>query len=141
MVVTKRPTKRRHSDRHLFATRERRSDKYVRIALEINSLAFSDLRSFIDAAAALGEAKNINGAHWELEIGCLTELMAEQDGPLLLFDNITGYRKGFRIATNVLATPRRFALALGLPTELPKLEILRAWREKLRGLKPFPPTE
>jgi UbiD family decarboxylase len=67
--------------------------------------------------------------------------MAEQNGPLLLFDNIPGYRKGFRIATNVLATPRRFALALGLPTELPKLEILRAWREKLRGLKPFPPTE
>ncbi|HZA53890.1 MAG TPA: UbiD family decarboxylase, partial [Candidatus Udaeobacter sp.] len=83
----------------------------------------------------------IDGAHWDLEIGCLTELMAEQNGPLLLFDNIPGYRKGFRIATNVLATPRRFALALGLPTELPKLEILRAWREKLRGLKPFPPTE
>ena len=104
-------------------------------------MAFSDLRSFIDAAAALGEAKNINGAHWELEIGCLTELMAEQDGPLLLFDNITGYRKGFRIATNVLATPRRFALALGLPIDSPKLEILKIWREKIHGLKAFAPVE
>src|SRR5687768_10603967 len=141
MVVTKRPTKLRHSDRHLLATRERSSDKYVRIALEINSLAFSDLRSFIDAAAALGEAKNINGAHWELEIGCLTELMAEQDGPLLLFDNIPGHPKGFRVVTNVIATPRRFALALGLPTDSPKLEILKIWREKIRGLKAFAPVE
>jgi UbiD family decarboxylase len=104
-------------------------------------MAFSDLRGFIDAAASLGEAKNINGAHWNLEIGCLTELMAEQDGPLLLFDNIPGYPKGFRIATNVLATPRRFALALGLPTDSPKLEILKIWREKLRGLKSFAPVE
>jgi UbiD family decarboxylase len=104
-------------------------------------LAFSDLRSFIDAAAALGEAQNINGAHWELEIGCLTELMAEQDGPLLLFDNIPGYPKGFRVVTNGIATPRRFALALGLPTDSPKLEILKIWREKIRGLKAFAPVE
>jgi UbiD family decarboxylase len=104
-------------------------------------MAFADLRGFIDAAAALGETKNINGAHWHLEIGCLTELMAEQEGPLLLFDDIPGYPKGFRIATNVLATARRFALALGLPTDSPKLEILKNWREKIRGLKAFAPVE
>ena len=96
-------------------------------------MAFSDLRTFIEAAGDIGEAKTVDGAHWNLEIGCLTELMAEQEGPLLLFDNIPGYPKGFRIATNVLATARRFALALGLPTELPKLEILEGWREKNDG--------
>ena len=67
--------------------------------------------------------------------------MAEQDGPLLLFDNIVDYPKGFRIATNVLASPRRFALALGLPTDAPKLEILKTWRNKIRDLKPFAPVE
>jgi UbiD family decarboxylase len=103
-------------------------------------MAFPDLRSFIDAAASIGEARTIENAHWDLEIGCLTELMAEQEGPLLLFDRITGYPKGFRIATNVLATPKRFALALGLSPDLPKLQILKAWREKIRGLKPFPPA-
>lgn len=104
-------------------------------------MAFGDLRGFIDAAAALDQAQNINGAHWNLEIGCLTELMAEQEGPLLLFDHIPGYPKGFRIATNVLATPRRFALALGLPTDSAKLEILKIWREKIRGLKALAPVE
>lgn len=103
-------------------------------------MAFPDLRSFIDAASSIGEARTIENAHWNLEIGCLTELMAEQDGPLLLFDRISGYPKGFRVATNVLATPRRFALALGLSPDLPKLEILKAWREKIRSLKPFPPA-
>jgi len=103
-------------------------------------MAFADLRSFIDAAASIGEARTIENAHWDLEIGCLTELMAEQEGPLLLFDRIAGYPKGFRIVTNVLATPKRFALALGLSPDLSKLEILKAWREKIRGLKPFPPA-
>ena len=78
-------------------------------------MAFADLRAFIDGAARIGEMKVIEGADWNLEIGCLTELMAEQEGPLLLFDNIVGYPKGFRIVTNAIATPRRFALALGLP--------------------------
>src|SRR5262249_61350747 len=103
-------------------------------------MAFSDLRTFIKAAADIGEAKTVHGAHWNLEIGCLTELMAEQEGPLLLFDSISGYPKGFRIATNVLATARRFALALGLPTELPKLEILKAWRGENPKLKTFSPV-
>ena len=104
-------------------------------------MAFHDLRAFIDAVAAIGEAKTIEGAHWNLEIGCLTELIAERDGPLLLFDSIPGYQKGFRIVTNAIATPRRFALALGLSPNLPKLEILQAWRQKLRDLKPFAPME
>jgi UbiD family decarboxylase len=104
-------------------------------------MAFSDLRTFIAAANALGEVKAIDGAHWNLEIGCLTELMAERDGPLLLFDAIAGYPKGFRIATNIIATPRRCALALGLATEAPKLEILQSWREKTHRLKPLPPVQ
>ena len=104
-------------------------------------MAFTDLRTFIDGAARIGELKVIDGAHWNLEIGCLTELMAEQEGPLLLFDKIVDYPAGFRIATNALATPRRFALALGLPTDVPKLEILKAWRNKIRDLKPFAPVE
>jgi UbiD family decarboxylase len=104
-------------------------------------MAFNDLRQFIDATTLIGETKVIDGAHWNLEIGCLTELMAEQDGPLLVFDNISGYPKGFRIATNVLATARRFALALGLPADSSKLAILTAWRDKIRSLKPFSPVE
>ena len=39
-------------------------------------MPFPDLRSFIDGAQRIGELKVIDGADWNLEIGCLTELMA-----------------------------------------------------------------
>ena len=85
-----------------------------KLGMEFDIMAFTDLRTFIDGAARIGELKQIDGADWNLEIGCLTELMAEQEGPLLLFDNITGYPKGFRIAANVLAT--RASLRSGFGT-------------------------
>lgn len=104
-------------------------------------MAFRDLREFIAAAEALGDVKLVKGAHWDLEIGCITELSAEQEGPILLFDAVPGYPDGFRIVTNFLATPRRFALALGLPHDLPKIETLKAWREKSRRLEYLAPVE
>jgi UbiD family decarboxylase len=104
-------------------------------------MAFPDLRTFIDAADRIGEMKKIDGAHWDLEIGCLTELMAEAEGPLLVFDSIQGYPKGFRVASNVLSSARRCALALGLPTDAPRMQMLDAWRKRIPTLKSFPPTD
>lgn len=104
-------------------------------------MPFRDLREFIEAAQAIGDLKLIKGAHWELEIGCITEMMAEQEGPILLFDAIAGYPEGFRIVTNFIGTPQRFALALGIPPDLSKMEILKAWREKGRALEYLPPVE
>ena len=104
-------------------------------------MAFKDLREFVDAAEALGEVKRLEGAHWDLEIGCITEMVAEQEGPMLLFDAIAGYPKGFRVAANPLGTAKRLALALGLPTDFSEMEILQAWREKNRSMRPFPPDE
>ena len=57
-----------------------------------------DLRIFIDEVRAAGELKEIAGAHWQLEIGALTELFAEQTPtPALLFDGIPDYPKGRRV--------------------------------------------
>jgi len=54
-------------------------------------MEFDDLRGFIEIAGALGEVKKIEKADWNLEIGALTEIEAENYGPLLVFDNIPGY--------------------------------------------------
>ena len=32
------------------------------------------------------EVRAVDGEDWNLEIGCLTELMAKKEGPALLFD-------------------------------------------------------
>ena len=84
-----------------------------KLGMEFDRMAFTDLRTFIDGAARIGELKQIDGADWNLEIGCLTELMAEQEGPLLLFDNIPGYPKGFRVLTCSTASPARLSASQG----------------------------
>ena len=102
---------------------------------------FDDLREFIEKAQAIGECRTLDGAHWDLEIGRIAELsLSVPDSPLLIFDNIPGYPKGFRIATNFLCSSRRVAMGLGLPMELTGLDLIRAWKEKVAASKPIPPV-
>ena len=106
--------------------------------------AFRDLRDFMDRLMReFGEyeVRGVDGAHWNLEIGCLTEMMAEKEGPALLFDNIVGYPKGFRVFTNFMGTAARCAVALGISPKLSKVEIIRAWKDKSKLLKFIPPKE
>lgn len=100
-----------------------------------------DLRDFIRAADRLGELKRVEGAHWDLELGAITELVAERKGPALLFDRIVGYPAGYRVLSNAFASPKRTALVLGIPPESSSLDMLKAWREKLTVLKLLPPVE
>ena len=94
-------------------------------------MAFADLRAFIDGAARIGEVKNIDGAHWHLEIGCLTELMAEQDGPLLVFDNIRSIiRAAFASPPMCSPAPAASRSRSACRLTFLKLEILKTWRNK-----------
>jgi len=104
---------------------------------------FDDLRGFLNILKSQGELKEISGADWDLEIGAITELLAsELPSPALLFDRIKGYSPGFRIATNLFATEQRSALVLRLPPDLRGLDLVKAWREKIRsGIKPIDPVE
>src|SRR3989337_518755 len=103
---------------------------------------FDDLREFIDKAQGLGECKIIEGAHWDVEIGRIAELsLSIPDSPLLIFDNIEGYPRGYRVAANPFTSSKRVALALGLPPELTGIDQVRVWRDKLSGIKPLPPVE
>jgi UbiD family decarboxylase len=107
------------------------------------SPTFKDLRSFVEACKEIGECKEIRGADWDREIGAITEAAAEllPHPPLLLFDEIKGYPKGFRMVTLPYGTHRRTALSLGLPTDKSKLELLRLMSRKMQEAKPIPPVE
>lgn len=101
-----------------------------------------DLRLFLDAAKGAGELREISGAHWNLEIGALTELFAERTPtPALLFDDIPGYPKGRRVLSNILFSPLRQALALGVADELRGIPLVQAVKAKLAELKPVAPLE
>ena len=104
---------------------------------------FGDLRAFISRVQEVDRLQLIEGADWNLEIGVLTELLCPTaDSPLLLFDDIKGYPRGYRVATNLISTERRFALATGLPLEAKGLDLVNAWRQKAKGeFTPIPPVE
>lgn len=99
-----------------------------------------DLRAFIRHLEAIGELRRVEGADWNLEIGAITELVDETHGPALLFDCIQGYPPGYRVTTNLIATPRRLAAALGFPLDSSNIELVCLLKNKLRELKPVPYT-
>ncbi|HEY7217437.1 MAG TPA: UbiD family decarboxylase, partial [Candidatus Binatia bacterium] len=108
----------------------------------ISSLAYKDLRGYLDAVDKLGELRVVNGADWDLEIGAITEIAARATHPkVVLFDNIKGHPKGFRVVTNPVCSAVTTALAFGLDPKLRGLDIIRAWKEKLGGQKPLKPLE
>src|SRR5919205_2414638 len=99
-------------------------------------MPFASLDDFIDAADAAGEAQFVEGADLELDVGGLTELSAERDGPMMVFDKFAGFPVGHRVCANAHRNLRRFALALDLPIDIHPLDLLRRWREKRAGAVP-----
>lgn len=92
----------------------------------------ANLREFIDAAAETGELETIRGADWDLEIGAITEIVAEQEaGPAVLFDEIKDYPAGFRILTNPFGSIERTKRAMNVDPNLSPLEAIDAWRSDI----------
>ena len=101
-----------------------------------------DLRAFTERLEQAGKLKEIRGAHWNLEIGALTEIAAESgEGSALLFDAIPDHPEGYRVLSNVLRSPESDALALGMPPDVRGRDVVRAVKGRLQNLKPIPPTE
>src|SRR5213078_177032 len=102
--------------------------------------SYDGFRSFIEDCRKIGEVIDINDADWDLEIGTLTEAVAEtiKDPSMLLFDRIKGYPPGFRVASLPMGSPRRVALIVGLPPDRPKLELVRMMARKISTVQIIP---
>jgi 4-hydroxy-3-polyprenylbenzoate decarboxylase len=102
---------------------------------------YQDLRQFIERVDQLGALRRVSGADPRFEIGGITEVAAGQaDCPALLFDDIKGHQRGFRVFTNATTNVQRAALALGLDPKLRPLDALKAWMEKRKTLRPLAPV-
>src|SRR5438045_5016510 len=104
---------------------------------------FRDLRDWLTRIEAMGELRVIRGARAEDEIGMATELAGRVHGtPALLFDEIPGYEKGFRVLSTGLGWFPRLALTLGLDPALTPEELVRAWQKRVsEGITPIPSIE
>src|SRR5580765_7744383 len=90
-------------------------------------LAFTDLREWMAEAEKLGELKTVLGASWEEEIGLATDVVVPpDDGPAVVFDEVPGSPKGFRVVINTFAGKRR-AMTFGFPHGLSKQELSDAY--------------
>ena len=90
------------------------------------NFAFEDLRGWVEETDRLGELRRVNGASWEEDIGMAAELLLRDgNAPAVLFDEIPGYPKGFRVLTNFYGG-KRMNMTMGFPTSLSKLELTDA---------------
>lgn len=103
-------------------------------------MGFIDLRDFLAHVDRLGMLRVVEGAHWDLEIGAISQMMQETDeNPVLLFDKIPGFPPGFRVLANHQDSPRKQAMVLRLPPQLSNLEIVRQMKERRRHANFIPP--
>ena len=103
-------------------------------------MEYQDLRDWIQIADEMGELKTLKGCDWNLEIGAITEIVAhKEDGPAVLFEDIKGYPKGYRVLSNSLSSRKRSALTLGLPAGETKMDFVKIWKDNYKKIKPIPP--
>lgn len=103
-----------------------------------------DLRGWLTRVEQMGELEKVDGADWDLELGCLTAMnWKRKTSPALLFNKIKDYPAGFRVLTSSTTTPGRVAMTLGLPRGLTGLPLLNAvsrrvleWEKKLKDFAP-----
>ena len=104
-------------------------------------MPYRDLREFISCLEKINELRIMEGVDWDLEIGTLTELNYEREGPALLFDQIKGYPRGYRVLSNAMDTLRRSLLYVELPLDLSVDLALDEYEKKLSSFRPIPPVE
>jgi 4-hydroxy-3-polyprenylbenzoate decarboxylase len=102
-------------------------------------IAYDDLREWLARAELLGEVRHVKGASWKEDIGLAAEaILREENGPCVVFDEIPGCPKGFRVLLNMFAGVRR-NMTLGFPDHLSKWELSDGFREAyLKEQKPIP---
>ncbi len=94
---------------------------------------YRDLREWITQADRLGEIRVVPGASWQEDIGMAAEIVQHSDnGPCVIFEDVPGCPKGFRVLTNFFGGKRK-NMTLGFSTGLNRLELSEAFLEHLSG--------
>ena len=90
-----------------------------------------DLRVWLSEVRKFGELRDVTGADWNLELGAISELNVKKDlPPALLFDEIAGYPKGWRVLTCSTSSPARLSSILRLPIQKTHKGLVEALRGK-----------
>jgi len=102
----------------------------------------ADLRELVARIERAGELARVSGADWNLEMGTLAEIVYREraaNPPALLFERIPGYPPGFRTLSGTTNSSRRLALTLGFPVPSSPLDVVRAYRDRMKSHRPIAP--
>src|SRR5262245_37809375 len=103
-------------------------------------MANPDLRDWLAELDAAGVLRRVSGAERMEEIGGIVDIYQRQTGrPTLLFDDIPGYPRGYRVAANILMGVKQIAITLGLPADSTEMDLVKHWRRLLVDGTSFPP--
>src|SRR5256885_4639134 len=99
-----------------------------------------DLREFLSRIERAGELLKVPGARWNLELGTLAESVNERpDVPAVLFEDVPYYPRGLRVLSGSTNSMRRLAITLGFPVPGHPLDVVRAYRDRMKTHRPIPP--
>ena len=96
-------------------------------------------------SSGAGSLRTSASAHWDRELGAVTEVLYRQKvekSPMLLFDDIPDYAKGYRCAYGMFGSPYRLSLVLGMEPSFSdnRKEMLDHFRKHTKkGFKRVPP--
>jgi len=105
-------------------------------------MGYKDLREWLEKTEEIGQLKKIENASWDLEMGAITELLYREGTgvpPAVLFDQVPGYPDGFSALFGITCSVERMALTLGLPKAQSGIDLVRAYRDRLKDFQPIPP--
>ncbi|HEX9077628.1 MAG TPA: UbiD family decarboxylase [Anaerolineae bacterium] len=102
-------------------------------------MAFNNLREWLTQVDGMGELRNVSEASRDEDIGRITEMLHHtDDAPAVLFDDIEGYPRGYRIVVNANGARRRLALTLGLPVDISGPDLMKRFTDMVENNKPLP---
>ncbi|MQA04985.1 MAG: UbiD family decarboxylase [Streptosporangiales bacterium] len=91
-----------------------------------------DLRAWLEHMRSRDLVRDVRGADPHLEVGAITDLNVKRNKHVLLFDEIAGYDKGFRILTGSMLDAQRVSHSLGCATGSDAQALVRELRSRLR---------
>lgn len=100
-------------------------------------MAFKDLREYLNELEAKAELQRIKAeVDWDEEIGAIAQEALARQAPALLFEDIKDYKNtpGRRVSMLYDSSMRRVRIALGLPEDCPRTEMIKIWRERSKNL-------
>ena len=101
-----------------------------------------DLRDWVTDLKKNNQLQIVTGADREEEIGAIVDIqMRQMTTPAVLFDDIPGYPKGYRVLANILTSVPRINLALDEPIEKSEVELVDYWRTYMKNQPTHDPIE